>query len=591
MKYNNILLFFTSLACVSAFQLHSPNYIDDLDQKSSRQKLNGRRNRKYDRDWSHRKQSKSSSIIHADELDDELNLPYNKTDNDNIHLSIPQKLFIPLSKMTPYFSNQTKNAWFQNTHSESNQFQLENIPEGYNFSKVGGYIDIKEELSQILDFIQEPAKYTQYGVRLVKGILLEGLPGNGKTLIAKCLAGQAKMNFVVCSGSEFMEKYVGVGASRVRELFKFVRENQPCILFIDELDAIGKKRSEEGEVQHGERDQTLNQLLVLMDGFHNNPNENILIVGATNRLDMLDPAIIRPGRFDKIIHIPNPDADTRRDILRIHSEKKPLNMTTEHLVKMTNGFSGAQIENLLNEATLMAIRINELPVTLNHIEIIKEKMLVGQTSNYKSNITDSTLRRIAIHEVGHLLLALQSEHYPKPWKITVDSLNPKNSLGYTIFENEDVDEGLFLREHLQDQIKVLLGGRVAEEIVYGHSVSSGALSDLEKAFGVARNMIMDYGMGNSIIYPYMSETYKKRIDEQIHLLIVQMHTKAKEYMLANRFLMDIFVEHLLEKRTLLLPEIEYIYNTYHNSHDKTSVFNRNSHPGLYSPVLETTPQF
>ena len=251
---------------------------------------------------------------------------------------------------------------------------------------------------------------------------------------------------------------------------------------------------------------------------------------------------------------------------------------------MTNGFSGAQIENLLNEATLMAIRVNELPVTLNHIEIIKEKMLVGQTSNYKSNITDATLRRIAIHEVGHLLLALQSEHYPKPWKITVDSVNPKNSLGYTIFENEDVDEGLFLREHLQDQIKVLLGGRVAEEIVYGHSVSSGALSDLEKAFEVARNMIMDYGMGNSIIYPYMSETYKKRIDEQIHLLIVQMHTKTKEYMLANRFLMDIFVEHLLEKRTLLLPEIEYIYNTYHNPHDKISVFNRNNYPRLYSPV-------
>lgn len=585
MKYN-ILLIFAFLAYVSSFQFRSTtNYIDDLDQTSSREKLKGRRNRKYDREWSPRRQSKSS-IIHSNELGDELNFPHNKTEeDDHIQLSLPKKLFIPLSKMSPFLSNNSRNPWFQNSHSESNQFNLEDISDGYNFSKVGGYIDVKEELTQILDFIKEPDKYTKYGVRLVKGILLEGLPGNGKTLIAKCLAGQAKMNFVVCSGSEFMEKYVGVGASRVRELFKFVRQNQPCILFIDELDAIGKKRSEEGEVQHGERDQTLNQLLVLMDGFHNNPNENILIVGATNRLDMLDPAIIRPGRFDKIIHIPNPDADTRRNILRIHSEQKPLNVKIEHLVKMTNGFSGAQIENLLNEATLMAIRMNEIPVTLNHIEKTKERILVGQTSNYKSNMTDATLRRIAIHEVGHLLLALQSEHYPKPWKITIDSVNPKNALGYTIFENEDLDEGLFLREHLQDQIKVLLGGRVAEEVVYGHSVSSGALSDLEKAFGVARNMIMDYGMGNSIIYPYMSETYKKRIDEQIHLLIMQMHTKTKEYMLANRFLMDIFVEHLLEKRTLLLPEIEYIYNTYHNSHDKTSIFNNKNYSELYTTTV------
>lgn len=539
----------------------SNNYLKELEQATGVSKVRALRKRDV-RELRELRKRRDSKFTEGVDLDDFGMMNETMSDEPRtIQLEIPNQIFIPLSRMSSLFQNasQVRRAR-TNERSDSGQFSLEKLPSDLNFTSIGGYTDIKEELNQILDFIQYPDKYLEHGVRLVRGLLLEGLPGNGKTLIARCLAGEAKMNFVACSGAEFTEKYVGVGASRVRELFEFVRENQPCILFIDEIDALARRRSEEGEMSHSERDSTLNQLLVLMDGFRQ--NENILVIGATNRMDMLDRAILRPGRFDKVIHIPNPDGETRRAILEIHGERKPLNVSIEHLTRITNGFSGAQIENLLNEATLMAIRKGEMPVNLNHIEHMKERMIIGQTSNYKRNITDTTLRRIAIHEVGHLLLALQSQYYERPWKITVDSMNPKNSLGYTIFETEEIDEGFFLREYLQDKIKVLLGGRVAEEIVYGHSVSSGALSDLEKAFAVAKTMIMDYGMGKSIIYPYLSETYKKRIDEQIHHLIHQMYLETKDYIAKNENLMDIFVEHLLLKKTLLWDEIQDIYKTY-----------------------------
>ena len=527
-------------------------YLNQLQRQG--QDLKAKRLRRT-RDWD---MKKKKNIIEQKDLG---NFGNSTIEHHPIEIEIPQKLFIPLSKMSALFGNQTR--FLRNnmdSSSDNDQFLLETDVENFNFTCVGGYNDLKQELHQILDFVFDPEKYTQYGLRLPRGILLEGPTGNGKTLIAKCLAGEAKMNFVSCSGSEFMEKYVGVGASRVRELFKFVKKNTPCILFIYEIDALGRKRGNDGEASHSERDQTLNQLLVLMDGFHGN-DDNILVIAATNRLDMLDPAIIRPGRFDKIIHVPNPDADTRKEIINIHSNKKPLNISNNHLVRLTNGLNGAQIENILNEATLSAIRENTLPVNIKHIEHTKEKMLIGQTSNFKRNMTDATLRRVAIHEVGHLLMAMQSQCYEKPWKITIESMNPKHSLGYTIFETEEIDEGFFLREYLQDKIKVLLGGRAAEDVFYGHSVSSGAFSDLEKAFGVARTMIMDYGMGKKIIYPYLSETYKKQIDEQIHFLILQMYNETKDYIQSHQKELTIFVDHLLTKKTLVWNDIQEIYST------------------------------
>lgn len=570
---------------VSSFVPHdkppSPtDYVRQLEHGTARRKMQSFRRQRsnFTREWEadfrlRQQQQRRRALVHSRIVSPDGTFPTLHTNGTSseeqgnawIRVQIPQRVFVPLSEMASQLGNLTSEGYrsarsSNPQQSESGQFRLEQISNDTNFSMVGGYLDIKQELLQILDFIREPEKYRPYGVRMVKGILLEGSPGNGKTLIARCLAGEANMNFVVCSGAEFSEKYVGVGASRVREMFDFVRRNQPCILFIDEIDALARKRTEVGEMSHQERDSTLNQLLVLMDGFHQ--HDTILVIGATNRADMLDRAILRPGRFDKIIHIPNPDMDTRREILAIHSTRKPLNVSNEDLVRLTNGLSGAQIENLLNEATLMAIRADDLPVQLKQVEYVKERMLLGQTSNYRRNVTETTLRRIAVHEVGHLMLALQSEHYERPWKITVDSVNPKHSLGYTIFETNEEDEGLFIREYLEDKIKVLLGGRVAEEVVYGQSVSSGALADLGRAFDVAKTMIMDYGMGTSPIYPYMSETFKRRIDEQIHQLLTRMYKDTKAYILTNRELMEVFVDQLLAKKTMTAEEIEEVYMTY-----------------------------
>lgn len=496
--------------------------------------------------------------------------------------STPSPIVIPSS--STFFLHRQNNA-FTSSSSESNQFQLETDIHRYNFSCVGGYSEVKVELQQIIDFARDTHKYEKYGVRLPKGILLEGPTGNGKTLIAKCVAGEAGMNFISCSGAEFMEKYVGVGASRVRELFKFAQENAPCILFIDEFDAIGRKRGSEGEVSNSERDQTLNQLLVLMDGFKDHHQQKpVMVMAATNRRDILDPASIRPGRFDKIIHVPNPDSRTRREIIEIHSTQKPIDpRMVEEIVKMTNGFNGAQIENMLNEATLYAIRTDTLPVNITHLENTRERILVGQSSIPQRNISSKALRRIATHEVGHLLMAMQSSFYDRPSKITIDSINPRQSLGYVIFESDNEESGeddFMLREYIQDKIKVLLGGRAAEEVVYGTSVSSGAFSDLEKAFLLARTMVMNYGMGSKLVYPYMSEIYKRQIDENIHFILLHQYAEAISYIRENRPQLDSFVEVLLTKKTLLWEEIQQMYQTTTTKTSSSSRGGMRSHPTI-----------
>lgn len=535
----------------------SPSYLDKLEKKHQMIQKRHRRNGK---DLSPR-----NLIIHPEQFG-------NFTDDLTQNHNVPKRIVLPVSGWSKLLGISTNQSAFPfpiqrkllNTpaapvESENHEFRLEPDMHHYNFTRIGGYLDVKLELGQIIDFMKEPEKYTEHGVRLPRGILLEGPTGNGKTLIAKCLAGQAGVNFISCSGSQFVFKYVGVGASRVRELFKFVRENAPCILFIDEFDALGKKRSQDGEISNSERDQTLNQLLVFMDGFQENEN-SIVVMAATNRVDILDPAAIRPGRFDKIIHVPNPDSQTRKEIIQIHSANKPMNFSLPELVRLTNGFNGAQIENLLNEATLLGIRTNTLPVNSTHLENMREKIIVGHTSNFQRNISEKSLRRVATHEVGHLLMALQSPCYDRPWKITIDSMNPKQSLGYVIFDSDDNNDDFMLREYIQDKIKVLLGGRAAEEVVYGSSVSSGAFSDLEKAFMLARTMVMDYGMGAKIIFPYMSEIYKRQIDENIHYIILHLYGETLQHIRGNRPLMDIFVDQLLVKKTLLFDEIKEIYD-------------------------------
>jgi len=475
---------------------------------------------------------------------------------------VPIKIHIPIlipsqniSSVDETNSLAVRRANSKQKTSDDGTFKIEENSQNITFKDVGGYDNVKLELLQIIDMIKNKEKYEIYGLRVPKGILLEGPTGNGKTLLAKAFSGEIDFPIIVTSGSEFNEKFVGVGASRIRELFKFAKENEPCVIFIDEIDALTRKRSNQEDGASGERDQTLNQLLVNLDGF--SISKNIIVVGATNRIDILDKAITRPGRMDKIIHVPNPDAKTREHIISIHLKQKPINVSMSDMVIMTAGLNGAQIENLLNEASLTAIRLNTLPVNITLLQETKHKMILGQSIG-KKNLSENASTRIAIHEIGHLIMAMKSKHYEKPTKVTIDS-SVFNSLGYTLFEKTDIDEGIYLREYLLEHLEILLGGRVAEETIYGLSVSSGAFSDLETAFTIAKKMIMEYGMGKQIIYPYFSENSKQRIDQEIHLLIKNAHENTKRVLVQNKDILIQLSNELYKNKTLSYNDFSHFF--------------------------------
>jgi cell division protease FtsH len=383
------------------------------------------------------------------------------------------------------------------------------------FSDIGGYDTIKKELHQCIDILKNYTKYTEFNVRTPKGLILEGPPGNGKTMIAKGLAGEANASFIAVSGSEFQEKYVGVGASRVRELFQLAQDNIPCVIFLDEIDAIGRKRSTESDSSNAERDSTLNQLLVNMDGFQS--KAGIFIIGATNRADLLDPALIRPGRIDKRVFIGLPDAKTREAILQIHIKGKPHDSSVkmEDLVEITMGLSGAQLENLLNEAMLYAIRNDRFVFTQTDIETVMNRIMVGwQPTEHK--FTELMLDKIAIHEMGHAIVGLLAKHHSKMTKVVINLSSPQ-SPGYTVFEGSTT--ALYTREALFEHLMILLAGRIAEEVFYNVSVTTGAINDFEEALKLAHKMVVYYGMGKNLIYPSLSEKYKEKIDQEVLHLI------------------------------------------------------------------------
>lgn len=436
--------------------------------------------------------------------------------------------------------------------SSQGTFKIEEVDSNFNFTKIGGYDEVKLEMNQVIDFLVNSGNYTKYGVRLPKGLLLEGPPGNGKTLLAKALAGETNMSFISTVGSIFNEKYVGVGPARVRELFELANDNLPAIIFIDEIDAVAKKRSGSGEGADAERDSTLNQLLVNMDGFEDKNSKPLLIIGATNRADTLDKAILRAGRFDKIINVGNPDRTTREAIINIHSHGKPLNISIPELVQLTTGFSGAQIENLINEAVLYGIRNNTLPVSIDVFDIIRDRILLGQTTK-KKQLSESALRRIAYHEIGHLLLILSSKYVEKPEKVSINTKS-NNALGFVMSQSSDIDEGLYTQNYLEDKIKISLAGREAEALFLG-SISSGCVNDLEVAMGLAKNLILNYGMGKRIIYPHFSEEYKKKIDENINELINDSNKEVQKILQNNRPLINYLAKILLDKKTLSYAEI------------------------------------
>jgi len=445
-----------------------------------------------------------------------------------------------LNAMTNQFTNMFNNdeeedddqdpfsrRFSQNRDKKSENFEvITKAP--LKFKDIGGYQKIKFELKQCIDILSNYTKYANYSVRVPKGLILEGPPGNGKTLLAKGLAGEAKIGFIAVSGSEFQEKYVGVGSARVRELFNLAKKNVPCIIFIDEIDAIGRKRSGDGETSSSERDSTLNELLVALDGFKN--STGVFLIGATNRADLLDPALIRPGRIDKRIFIGPPDSVTREAIINIHTKGKPYDSTVDvkDLVDLTLGLSGAQIENLLNEAMLNALRHDRTEMTYQDIDQILNRIMAGWQPT-EHQFTSDIIDHIAVHEMGHAVVGLLCKHHSKMTKVIINLSSPK-SPAYTVFEGSTAT--IYTKQALFEHLMILLAGRIAEEVFYDVTVTTGAINDFEEAFKLAEKMIVYYGMGKKVIYPSSSEKYKEMIDNEVVGLINDAYGYA-EFIVQN----------------------------------------------------------
>lgn len=424
-----------------------------------------------------------------------------------------------------------------------------------------GSPEIFRECTEVVTYLKNETIYKQAGAEIPRGILLEGPPGTGKTLLAKAIASEADAGFISVAASEFVELFVGMGASKVRGLFQEARSNKPCIIFIDEIDALARKRGNDMVSSNSEKDQTLNQLLINLDGFkHSN---GIFVIGATNRMDLLDPALVRAGRMDKNIFIGNPDADTRRAILRIHVKGKPLShdVSMSALVEMTGGFSGAQIENLLNEAMLRALRENREIIQMNDLEYITNRVLAGWQST-ESKYSEDIIHRIAIHEMGHAVVGFFSEAHPRLSKIYLNLWSPK-SPGYTVFESNDEDVNIYTKEGLFSHLMVLLGGRIAEELFFGYSVTTGARKDLDEAYKLAQNMIIQYGMGKQTIYPDLSDQSKYLIDQEVNMLLVKANDAAVEILTKSKAFMLECAKQLKETHTLKAEQMVDIVRVGH----------------------------
>jgi cell division protease FtsH len=470
-----------------------------------------------------------------------LGLNYNEPDDEDAHDKF-------------YGSNS------RNTKKKSDNFEvIDKSP--VSFKDIGGYDNIKQELNQCIDILSNYTKYQGYNIRIPKGLIFEGPPGNGKTLFAKALAGEAGVSFIAVSGSEFLEKYVGVGSSRIRELFKLAKENIPCIIFIDEIDAVGRRRSTDAETANTERDSTLNELLVGLDGFKN--TSGIFLIGATNRADLLDSALMRPGRVDKRIYINNPDEKTRLSIFNIHSQGKPMDasVNVQELVESTSGFSAAQIENLLNEAMLNALRFDRTQMTFEDVEIVLNKMMVGwQPSEHE--FTDNIIDHIAIHELGHAIVGLLAKHHSPVTKVLIN-LQAPNSPGYTVFANSK--SPIMTREALFEHLMILLSGRIAEEVFYGRSITTGAINDFEEALKLAKKMIIYYGMGKHAVYPDLSEKYKEIIDVEVAGLIDEAYHYAEFLVRNSRDLISEGAEILKRDKIVRADQLIRLMNEKHQS--------------------------
>ena len=440
------------------------------------------------------------------------------------------------------------------------------------FNDVAGAEEEKQELQEIVDFLKHPKKYTDIGARIPRGVLLVGPPGTGKTLFAKAVAGEANVPFFSISGSDFVEMFVGVGASRVRDLFEQAQKNMPCIIFIDEIDAVGRQRGAGLGGGNDEREQTLNQLLVQMDGFE--ASSSIIVMAATNRADILDPALMRPGRFDRQIYVNVPDVKGREEIFKVHSRNKPLasDINFKSLARLTPGFTGADIENILNESAILAARADRKIITMKDISEAVNKVMAGPAKRSRL-ITESDKRITAYHESGHAIVAKLMKHCDDVHEV---SIIPRGmAAGYTITLPEN-DDNHMTKGKLLDDIAMMLGGRAAEEIVI-QDISTGASNDIQRATQLARKMVTEWGMSDSIGNMYLgsseevflgrdyqshlnySEEVAAKIDEEVKTIIDTQYQVALNILKSNRPIMDAMVKALYEKETIYEDEINALF--------------------------------
>ena len=454
--------------------------------------------------------------------------------------------------------------------SKAQMFEPEH--KNVSFHEVAGAEEEKEELVEIVDFLKDPKKFIEIGARIPKGVLLVGPPGTGKTLLGRAIAGEAGVPFFSISGSNFVEMFIGVGASRVRDLFENAKKNSPCIVFIDEIDAVGRQRGAGLGGGHDEREQTLNQLLVEMDGFE--INEGIILIAATNRPDVLDPALLRPGRFDRQIAINYPDIKGREEILKIHLRNKPLseNVDLSVIARRTPGFTGADLENVANEAALLAARKDHHFLDMLEMEEAIDKIM-GGTEKRSKVISDFEKRLIAYHESGHALVGYLLPHTAAVHKV---SIIPRGSAsGHTLMLPEE-DRYFMTRSELLDRASALLAGRVAEELALGE-ISNGAQNDLEKVTSMLRQMIMNYGMSEEIGPVTLgrkssqvflgkelgedrdfSEDVAESVDQELRHLVDKCYSRAQGLVENYREKLNLLAETLLEKETLDAQEITYL---------------------------------
>ncbi len=438
------------------------------------------------------------------------------------------------------------------------------------FKDVAGLKEEKEEVQELIDFLKNPKKFTKMGARIPKGVLLVGPPGTGKTLLARAVAGEAKVPFFYISGSDFVELFVGVGASRVRDMFKQAKQTAPCLIFIDEIDAVGRERGTGLGGGHDEREQTLNQLLSEMDGF--GENEGIIILAATNRPDVLDPALLRPGRFDRQVTVNRPDVKEREEILGVHAKNKVLarDVNLKHIAERTPGYSGADLENLLNEAALLAVRRDKEAITMDEIDEASDRVLMGPAKTSRK-VTDYEKKIVAYHEAGHAVSGIVLPNGEEVHKITII---PRGMAGgYTQMLPKEERTLVYTKKELEEQIITLLSGRASEE-TYMDEISTGASDDLKKATKIARSMVTEYGMSSlgPMQFEHRSESvflgrdYNKtkdfsdqvalQIDQEVKKIIEGCYAEAKKIVSKEKKLIDILAQTLIEKETLTKEEIE-----------------------------------